>query len=300
MKNYVIFLKNGEILPATEIVLGRTTKVISNQTQLDIDDSNIENIHEIEPKDTFSSLAQANPHGSAALANLLCGLLEIEKTAARFRNSGLANTEDNALPIAIFGSSTLALTILPQRVSHDVDACGTRNFVKYWQDAEKDKTHHGAVPQICYWELLRYLGDWMERSGQLLGTKGIEFLLVHPLDTVTQKLLRVSETVFETKDKRDITATLEILKPSKKTLIGLLTENPARYRFPETHPLKKPSERNLKWLLKQFLPETTIAILQKEADRKELECLSSAGLAPTPGIKKPTPKKIEDLLKQIK
>jgi hypothetical protein len=139
----------------------------------------------------------------------------------------------------------------------------------------------------------------MERSGQLLGVKGVQFLLVHPLDTISQKLLRVSEIVFETKDKKDISDTLEILNPSKSVLIGILSENPARFRFPDVHSLKKASERNMSWFLKNFLPGTSLEALREEAERKEAEALASAGLAPTLGVDRPEPKKIEDLLKEI-
>ena len=103
----------------------------------------------------------------------------------------------------------------------------------------------------------------------MLGYKGTEFLVLHPLDTVTQKLLRISEEKFEIKDKPDIKAILTRLGTPEDSLRSILTENALRY-YP--NPLGKDEqniavERNTRWFCKNFLTCNYEELVKQAIDR---------------------------------
>ena len=85
----------------------------------------------------------------------------------------------------------------------------------------------------------------------LVGDSGVLFKVVHPLDTVSQKLLRLSESVFDTKDKEDIHQIVSILNPDRETVVKLFQEGSSRFGLLE----KDTSEairRNTQWFIDAF------------------------------------------------
>jgi len=153
----------------------------------------------------------------------------------------------------IFGSCSLALTLLPERTSEDIDLIGPEEFVDYINEIDAPYTELSI--EVLPPTLNQLLGNWRERTTKMLAYKGTEFLVLHPLDTLSQKLLRFSEEKFETKDKPDIIALLARLGTPRETLKYILTENALRY-YP--NPLGKDAqniavERNTRWFCQQFL-----------------------------------------------
>ncbi len=179
----------------------------------------------------------------------------------------------------IFGSCSLALTLLPDRSTNDLDAVASVEF----QDFVNSKNAETDIAvEILGEDLLRLLGPWADRTSELRGPLGMRFRLVHPLDTIMQKLLRYREDHFVAKDQGDIEAILQALQPSKETLVNLLTENPARYaRLPGRYASQiNAVERNTRWFLNAHLPEMTYDnILEKTGDRA-IESATTAGLLP--------------------
>lgn len=153
----------------------------------------------------------------------------------------------------IFGSCSLALTVLPQRTSEDIDIIGPEDFVDYVNTINTPYTELSI--EVLPPTLNQLLGNWRERTTRMLGYRGTEFLVLHPLDTISQKLLRFSKEKFETKDEPDIKAVLARLRTPPEALKYILTENAVRY-YP--NPLGKDNqniavERNTRWFCQQFL-----------------------------------------------
>jgi hypothetical protein len=186
--------------------------------------------------------------------------------------------------ITIFGSASLALTLLPERPANGIDALATGAFVDF-VNSKTIKTDLSV--ELFDGALLKLLGPWATRTSELTGPLGSRFRLVHPLDTVMQKLLRFSEEQFRGKDRNDIHAVLSTLQPTKETLVQLLTENPARYarlsgRFAAQ---AEAIERNTKWFLNTYLHEISFEdIVEKTGDRVIAAAISAGFLPKIPPV----------------
>ena len=292
----IVLLVEGDILPAQSIkATHKGMEIKSGSIATTVDPLSLSSILEVKPTQTFTDLLDAQEKFTKdALSRTLCGVLEIEElTKAYARDTGL---KPNSLKIIIFGSGSLSLTILPKRVSHDVDAAVPSQFMAFCE--QKMRKSHGAKPEFSSPRLLQDLGAWEERASTIEGLSHTTFLIPHPLDTVMQKLLRTDATRFETNDKPDIRDILERLNPDKETLIGLLTENPARYRIPKDKEQAQAIVRNTNWFTKEFLPEHNAQSIAKLADETEEELLEKGGYIPSISIRVAPQKnrRLKDLL----
>jgi hypothetical protein len=119
--------------------------------------------------------------------------------------------------LILFGSTSLSLTVAPARVSHDIDAVVDREDTAALQDAwAKRRAGQPTLLELdsCDDSLLRYLGDWRGRAITFKKTENYEILVPHPLDTLSQKLLRSNEPNFQKKDLPDIKAIMDALNPN--------------------------------------------------------------------------------------
>lgn len=293
----IVILVEGDIIPAQRIKASHQGLEIQSGTILTtVDPLNVRKIHALEPQDSFASIpgVQSDPHIREAMTRTLCGVLEIETLAKAYLEEKALGR--GSLKIVIFGSASLALTILPNRVSHDVDAAGPMDFVKFCE--HRMRKSHGAIPEFSSSRLLQYLGSWEERSSRVEGAEGITFHVLHPLDTVLQKLLRADEERFHINDLPDIQRILETLNPSKETLLDLLTENPSRYRIPETTVQGAAVRRNTNLFSYQFLPGHNFASLKARAEQLEEDAMEKYGFIPLRSIPVSTSPnwKLSDLL----
>jgi hypothetical protein len=182
----------------------------------------------------------------------------------------------------LFGSASLALTMLPDRTTNDLDTLVSDEFAKFVN--EKD-TETDIEIELLDEQLLHLLGPWATRTTELKGPLGLSFRMVHPLDTVMQKLLRYSEAHFMTKDQGDIDGVLSCLRPTKTTLVDLLTENPSRYaRLAGSFASQADAiERNTRWFLNTYIPNVSFEeILEMTGDRAMKPAIK-AGFLPEVG-----------------
>lgn len=182
----------------------------------------------------------------------------------------------------IFGATSLALSILDERVSDDIDVALAPEFLK-WREANWPFEGPAFLDTPNIDGLFVEMGRWNRRCSRVTGMAGYIFRILHPLDTVVQKLLRRDQEVFEVKDKEDITLILAALHPSDETLVSLLTENPARYRKPavavRSHRRNYDTViANTNWFLQTFLPGRTVKQIADLAEQ-----LHEANLGPLSG-----------------
>lgn len=179
----------------------------------------------------------------------------------------------------IFGSGSLALTLLPDRSTNDLDTIATDEFATFVNNKATQTDIHVELLDEA---LLRLLGPWSSRASDLIGPLGSPFRLVHPLDTVMQKLLRFSPEHFRDKDQEDIAEVLASLKPTGETLVNLLTENPARYaRLPGKFMAQAEAvERNTRWFLDTFLPPWNFEQIVRATGDRAVEGVVAAGFFP--------------------
>lgn len=186
--------------------------------------------------------------------------------------------------IILFGSGSLAVTILPDRSTNDLDAIVSDEFAAF-ANAKGGETD--LTIELLDERLLLLLGPWQTRTALLFGPLGVQFRLVHPLDTVMQKLLRYSPAQFASKDQSDIDAVLACLQPSPETLLELLTENPARYaRLPGRFSSQADAiERNTRWFLGAHLPQVSFDLVLERTGDRAVQPAVAAGFLPTvPGV----------------
>jgi hypothetical protein len=180
--------------------------------------------------------------------------------------------------LVLFGSASLCVTVLPGRLSHDVDIACSREFADFCEHLPRKS--RGAVPEFVPARVLGYLGSWDERSSSLTGMNGAEILVLHPLDTVMQKLLRSDIQRFDTNDKDDIERVLGKLRPSQELLLNLLTENTARYRIPPQKEQAEAVRRNTEWFLQRFLPQMSYQDVVTESENREDAEMERYGFRP--------------------
>jgi hypothetical protein len=261
--NYVIEAVSGDIYAADrlkvaqegiQIFLGPIQTGTAAPTE-------IKAIHELEKTGSLDL--------SRERSKIAATILVLENLIEEYSNTKgvTANAFTQQHAFCIFGSCSLALTLLPERMSEDIDIIGPEDFVDYINQVDLPYTELSV--EVLPPTLNQLLGNWRDRTTQMLGYHKTKFLVLHPLDTLSQKLLRYSEEKFETKDKPDITALLSRLRTPKETLKYMLTENAMRY-YP--NPLGKDAqnlaiERNTSWFCERFLECSYEQIVRAAIDR---------------------------------
>jgi hypothetical protein len=183
-------------------------------------------------------------------------LVQIEYLAQRFlKERKLSKAQLGA--ITIYGSSSLTLTILPNRISHDVDVAVSEDFREFINAVCSNER-----PALGQLEIntaspivLRFCGNYRQRSRTLTGSKQGDLVpieVLHPLDTLSQKLLRIPIDVFKEKDIPDIDKILRKLKPKREILVRLLRESFERYTTAAPDEMRKAAARNTRWLFKTY------------------------------------------------
>lgn len=169
----------------------------------------------------------------------------------------------------IFGADSLAFSILNDWVSDSVDVALSPDFLN-WRGAgffEVSKIEGSTIE----------MGSWNRRCSRVAGMSGYEFRILHPLDIVMQKLLQRVPEKFEMEDRGSISLIMELLRPSEQTLLGLLTENPARYRQPIDVDAQRRGydqvQENTGWFLRNYLPAYTHAEVAGRAEDRHDEKL---------------------------
>jgi len=231
--------------------------------------------HRLKPSDIAIAYQIDPAHPAAQIdPGILSTVAALEKLMVEFAQGR------NPPIITLFGSGSLAVTILPDRSTNDLDALVSDEFAAFanQKGAETDITIE--MPDE---RLLLLLGPWQTRTASLYGPLGLHFRLVHPLDTVMQKLLRYSPEQFASKAQGDIDAVLAHLLPSAETLLELLTENPARYarlsgRFASQ---ADAIERNTRWFLGAHMPQLTFELVRQRTGDRAVQPAIDAGFLPT-------------------
>jgi hypothetical protein len=209
----------------------------------------LEGIYEAEAPKTLSASQR-----EAALVEIT--LVQIEYLAQRFLKERKLSKEQLGA-ITIYGSSSLTLTILPNRISHDVDVAVSEDFREFINAVCSNER-----PALGQLEIntanpivLRFCGNYHQRSRTLTGSKQSDLVpieVLHPLDTLSQKLLRIPLDVFQQKDIPDIDKILRKLKPKRETLVRLLRESFERYTTAAPDEMRKAAGRNTRWLFKTY------------------------------------------------
>ena len=291
--HFIVLLTEGDVIPANEIVARPDAiEIVASGIQTSVDPLQLKAIYELSVPSTPEQIMNtaATPEERECLCRALCGVIEVEGLVGDFLNQKSTSLA-SGLRLVLFGSTSLCLSVLPDRLSHDVDFACSHDFVAFCESRQRKS--RGAVPEFVSSRILSYLGAWDERSSSITGMKGTEILLLHPLDTVTQKLLRIDPARFETNDRDDIARVLGRLRPSADLLLNLLTENPARYRIPQEKEQAAAVRRNTQWFLNEFLPELTYEGIVAESERREDAEMTRYGFRPLrdfgikPGISLP-------------
>lgn len=225
-------------------------------------------------------------------------MLGLELAASTYeKESGRVAWKKSDSP-AIFGASSLTLSLLQNRTSEDVDIALSSEFLEWWTKNGGPAENTDALPL----EVFSFCGNWQSRAATIEGLNGMSFRVMHPLDTVVQKLLRIDPIKFDLKDKGDIKQILDKLKPSPETLTEMLTENHLRYRPPIIEPgahfrpmiqMHEAMKRNTNWFLSTYLPEKSYEEINFLAENRHLKALG--GLA-APVEKLPLPESIASIL----
>ena len=164
--------------------------------------------------------------------------------------------------ITIFGSTALMLTVLPCRTSDDIDIVGSPEFFEFMEGKNLSNVHVQVLPT----SIMQLMGNWGDRVCSL-DAGGIKLQIIHPMDTVMQKLMRLDETEFAMKDLPDIRRIVEHFHPSEDTITKLLCENPYRYyNAPFGAGLESAAiSRNTKAFLGEFYPNLDYVSIVKSA-----------------------------------
>jgi len=224
-------------------------------------------------------------------------MLSLEIAAGSYENETGRTAWKQADAPAIFGATFLTLTLLQNRTSEDVDIALSPQFLEWW------KNHGGPAEytDVLPFEVFSSCGNWQSRAVTIEGLNGLAFRILHPLDTVMQKLLRIDPVKFELKDKGDIRKIIEALGPNPETLTEMLTENNLRYRPPVMEPgahfrsmieMHNAMKSNTQWLLTTFLPDTTYEDITTQAEERHLKALGNL----VPVTKISIPKTIANIL----
>ena len=176
------------------------------------------------------------------------------------------------------GASGRALTIIPNRSTDDLDVVTTEPLDQFLVDRPE---FHWDIPiEFMDEGLLRLMGDWSQRTSSAKGPMGREFLIMHPLDTMMQKMLRWDLDRFATKDLQDIDEIIRVLNPGIDTIRNLLCENPFRY-VQAAGPLSVATEAldsNTRTFLARHLPGISYEAIVREANQNYAKQMQRANL----------------------
>ncbi|MBX3749124.1 MAG: hypothetical protein KF897_03460 [Opitutaceae bacterium] len=211
--------------------------------------------------------------------HIAASILRLEKLIHEFQETHQAYAKN--LEIVICGAVSLALTVLPDRTTKDIDLVAKGTFIEFLKTKNRNDTN--LEIEVLNPSFLFYLGFWRERAARLTGYQGTQFLVLHPLDTIAQKLQRLQADRFEAKDQPDIDAIISTFHPTSKALVDILTENPSRFRMASEEE-EKAMTRNTHWFLKKFLPSYTFQQIKRLALERRSDELRSAGMAPLDNI----------------
>lgn len=266
--NFIIETKNGGLYAASGIRIDKDWVLTQSEgltSSFMVDD--IQSVYEVGQKET--KLQEIN-HSNYIAASIL----RVEKLIQKFQETHGAYAKN--LEIVVCGAVSLALTVLPNRTTKDLDLVAKGTFIEFLRHEEKRTNLEIEVINPSF---LFALGFWRERASKLIGYQNTQFLLLHPLDTVAQKLLRLQPDRFETKDKPDIEQIIQTCHPSTQTLVNLLTENSTRFRM-AVEEEELAMIRNTKWFLKKYLPNYTYEQLKELALERRQTDLTESGLSP--------------------
>jgi hypothetical protein len=154
-------------------------------------------------------------------------LASFEGALTAYRNETGSEPFAVARSPLVFGATSLAFTLAPFRASEDIDLAVSQDFID-WSELHWNPPLEVGV-DLCCEDLLDLCGRWRERTVGVAGLTGVRFRLLHPLDVVSQKLLRRSEDTFFERDVFDIESVMGRLNPPKETIVSLLTESAHRY-----------------------------------------------------------------------
>jgi hypothetical protein len=222
--------------------------------------------------------------------NIALILLKTEQIITEFNHKrtthwGLASRTPTINRLIIFGSGSLNLTILPERVSHDLDLIAEDERAWMFLRDEIATVSAGKPPihaSLHSGILLHFIPTWESRAATLKGAGGLPFIIVHPLDTISQKLLRTDEKTFREKDQEDIRLILQTLNPEPKAILTILQEGYMRFFNPNETEINA-AIKNTNWFLNTFLPNKKIQedIITPAMEKRE-ELLLKQGMIPAP------------------
>ena len=260
--NFIITTLSGDIFAADELKTTKTGIEVSlsglSAGNIEIDD--LDEIFDVQtPTLPADQIRESNKLGATILA--------IEKIISQFlEEKNLKKAAVNQRHFfSIFGASSLSLTVLPSRTSDDIDMVASPEFVEFVNSHDFPWTEMAI--EVLEPQILNLMGNWQSRACSMTGYQGTKFDVMHPLDTVMQKLLRMNESKFMDKDAPDIRAILGMFHPPEETLKYLLTENPMRYYKIPFGPddQRAALEKNTTWLLKNFIPSCSYEDLVRSA-----------------------------------
>jgi len=280
--SFIVTLSDGQLIRAKRLQATSFGIEIATEGDLKtvVSPRSIQHLFREGPKQSVTLETVAYERGAIAL-----GLIEVEHLLLNYLAS--EKTPDRGSlrqEIVLFGSSSLALSVLPARTSHGIDLAAADRFVVY----ANERLPHSRNPkhidlEFCPRWLLRHCGEWEERCSLLVGDSGVQFKVVHPLDTVSQKLLRIPEVIFEEKDKEDIHQIVSLLNPDRETVIRLLQEGSSRFSLLEKN-ISEAVQRNTKWFIDTFSfnidLENDVIKPVRVSERHELERLHLRPVVP--------------------
>ena len=201
------------------------------------------------------------------------------------KSPALKRQKNSTVRVALFGSASLALTVLPENTSHDADIAVPQTFapfLSHYLKNEKSLQKLGIQPELTGWAIFAHLPHWEMRACRIRNLP-VQCLVPHPLDTVSQKLLRINEDAFE-RDHRHIREIMRLLDPPAEQMLGLFVEGASR--FSDISPKQRAAARaNTIWFLKEFYPAADLekdvlgpAIAAREKNLQELGAI----IAPIP------------------
>lgn len=264
--NHIVVLNNQMVLAANAIeatVEGAVLRLGGIESRVAIKE--IATIYKTGSIDEFP----IDPAILSTLATLEGGIRKYESSGGR-RSS-----------YTICGGVSLALTIIPSRTTEDIDIIAREPIEDF---LERESMHWDYAVEFLDESVLGLMGNWRSRTSTAVGPTGISFQLMHPLDTIMQKLLRWSGKDFAERDWPDIEKIVDSIKPSEESLKKLLIENPYRYNK-ASGPMTVATdaiERNTREFLEGFLPDLPYERLPQLAYANLENKLGHAYLRPLP------------------
>lgn len=265
--NHIVILKNQMVMAAQEI------EPLANYVLLRFRNTEVR----VQPTDILKVYQTGEINQFPIDPAILSTLATLEKAIAQYEAAGGGKGR-----YTLCGASGLALTVVPNRSTVDVDVVTTQPLDEFL--ADKKEFNWDMEVEFLDEGLLRLMGDWSTRTSLAKGPLGRDFRVMHPLDTLMQKMLRWDTERFAEKDIADIGEIIAAIKPSTETLRGLLCENPFRYAK-AVGPLAVATnaiETNTRLFLNHHLPNVSYESIVAEANERFAMKLERANLSITP------------------